>query len=105
MPEDEGGEGAGARRTGQAVEIRSRELRCPERGGSPRRAGLKIDPVATALALWRGTHRDRAFSLAGGGKRLQAETGEDVPVKIGTRWELGLRYKLQILGVGPGPVL
>jgi hypothetical protein len=66
---------------------------------------LKIDPVPIAFALWRSTHRDGAFSLAGGGKRLQAETGEDVPVKIGTRWELGLRYKLQILGAGPGPVL
>src|ERR1700694_2787539 len=31
--------------------------------------GVKIDPVPIALALWRSTHRDGAFSPAGGGRQ------------------------------------
>jgi hypothetical protein len=40
--------------------------------------GVNIDPVPIALALSRSTHRDGAFSPAGGGTQLQAATSEDV---------------------------
>ncbi len=43
--------------------------------------GVKIDPVPIAVALWRSTHRDGAFSPAGGGALLNVATSKgDVPL-------------------------
>jgi ERF superfamily len=42
-------------------------------------AGVKIDPVPVALALWRSTHRGGAFNPAGEGPDFKAATGEAVP--------------------------
>jgi hypothetical protein len=43
--------------------------------------GVNIDPVPIALALWRSTHRDGAFSPASGATQLEVATSEEVSLQ------------------------